>query len=97
LQGGGTHVNVAGTVGKRVAWVEARFQDGDRIELKPKEGYLIWPIPSRYYPRGRRLGVLVAFDASGRAIAREGMSPNSPALYPCAKPKNYGYGTSMCP
>jgi hypothetical protein len=97
FQGGGTHVNVFGSVGPRVARVEGRFQDGDRIELTPKEGYLIWPIPSRHYPRGHRLYELVAFGGSGRAIARERMLTNFPSLYPCAKPKLYRYGVRMCP
>jgi hypothetical protein len=97
FQGGGTHVNVSGSVGRRVARVEARFRDGDRIELRPKEGYLIWPIPSRHYPRGHRLYALVAFDDSGRVIARQRMLTNSPALYPCAKPRLYRYGVRMCP
>ena len=97
LQGGGTHVNVFGSVGPRVARIEARFQDGDRIELRPRGGYLIWPIPSRHYPRGSRLYELVAFDASGQVVARQGMHPNSPSIYPCAKPKQYPYGLTMCP
>jgi len=95
--GGGSHVSLEGHVGRHVARVEARFQDGERIELEPREGYLLWPIPSRHYPLGHRLKELVALDASGRAIARQRIRTNEHGLYPCAKPKNYGYDTYMCP
>jgi hypothetical protein len=95
--GGGSHVTLGDRVGASVARVEARFEGGDKVELVPKEGYLIWPIPSRYYPRGHRLEELVAYDESGRVLAREGMHPNFPSLYPCAKPKRYRYGVRMCP
>jgi hypothetical protein len=95
--GGGSHVTLFGGVGRRVDSVEARFQDGDRIELEPKEGYLLWPIPSRHFALGHRVRELIAFDASGRAIARQRMRTNARGTYPCAKPKNYGYRTFMCP
>jgi len=95
---GGSHVTVGGeSVGANIARVEARFQDGDRIELVPKEGYLIWPIPSRHYPLGHRLEELVAFDAGGEVIARQSVSTTERGLYPCAKPKDYGYNVQMCP
>lgn len=97
FQGGGTHVNLGDRVGEGVAKVEARFEDGDTVELTPKEGYLIWPIPSRHYPLGHRLEELVAFDAGGQAIARQSVSTTERALYPCEKPKDYGYGVQMCP
>jgi hypothetical protein len=97
FQGGRTHVNLGDRVGKGVAKVEARFEDGDTIELTPKEGYLIWPIPSRHYPLGHRLEKLVAFDAGGQVIARQNVSTTERGLYPCEKPKDYGYNTQMCP
>jgi hypothetical protein len=97
FSGATTHVTLCCTVGSHVARVEARFQDGDRVELEPKEGYLVWPVPSRHYPRGHRLEELVAFDASGRQIATQQMKPDAAGLYPCSKPKDYGYGVSMCP
>jgi hypothetical protein len=97
FSGGGTHVALCCTVGPLVDRVEARFRDGDGVELTPKQGYLVWPIPSRYYPRGHRLDRLVAFDAAGRQIASQEMPADQPGLYPCAEPKDYGYGVSMCP
>jgi hypothetical protein len=96
FEGGATHVNLCCRVGSQVARVEARFGDGARVQLIPKRGYLIWPIPSRYYSLGHRLAELVAFDSSGRVLARRRERVN-PGLYPCAKPKNLGYGVSACP
>ena len=94
---GGTHVTLCCTVGRDVARVEARFEDGDRVELAPKEGYLVWPVPSRHYPRGHRLVELVALDSSGRQIATQPVKTDTAGLYPCSAPKKLGYGVSMCP
>lgn len=89
--------NLCCTVEARIARVEALFQDGDRVELTPRQGYLIWPIPSRHFPTGRRLERLIAFDAAGHQIASQEMPADQRGLYPCAEPKDYGYGMSMCP
>jgi hypothetical protein len=97
FQGGGKHVTLCCMVGARVARVEARFEDGDRVELTPRRGYLIWPIPSRHYGLGHRLNQLIAYNGSGRAVARRRERTNVPGLYPCAKPKLYGYGVVRCP
>lgn len=94
---GGSHVTIGDRVGANVARVEARFEDGDRIELVPKEGYLIWPIPSRHYPRGQRLKELVAFDTDDHVLARQRVSTTENGLYPCEKPKDLGYGQHACP
>lgn len=97
LQGGGKHVTLCCGVSKKIARVEARFADGDRIELAPKEGYLVWPIPARHYPLGHRLTELVGYNSAGRTIATRRIATSQRGLYPCTKPKSYGYGVSMCP
>jgi hypothetical protein len=97
FQGGGKHVNLCCSVGKNIARVEARFADADRIELTPKDGYLVWPIPARHYPLGHRLTELVGYNAAGRQISTRQITGSQRGLYPCTKPKNYGYGVSMCP
>jgi hypothetical protein len=97
FSGAATHVTLDGTVGRDVAKVEARFEDGDRAELTPRRGYLLWPVPSRHYPVGTRLVELVGFDAQGRQVASRKMPSDARGLYPCTKPKDYGYGVSMCP
>ncbi len=97
FSGAATHVTLCCTVSRDVARVEARFEDGDRVELTPKEGYLVWPVPSRHYPRGHRLEELVAFGSAGREIASRRENTDAAGLYPCSKPKRLGYGVSMCP
>ncbi|MFL5953908.1 MAG: hypothetical protein ACJ76I_07355 [Gaiellaceae bacterium] len=85
-------------VSPRIVRVEARFQDGDRISLYPKEGYLIFPIPERHFPLGHRLVATIGFDAAGRAIAR-GRIPrpaDQAGIYPCKTPKSLGYGVKRC-
>jgi hypothetical protein len=97
FSGAATHVTLCCTVGPQVARVEARFEDGDSVELFPKQGYLVWPIPSRHYPLGHRLDRLIGFDSDGHEIANRPIVGDQRGLYPCAHPKNYGYGVSMCP
>jgi hypothetical protein len=94
---GGEHVTLCCQVGAGVARVEARFEDGERVDLTPKRGYLIWPIPSRHYPRGHRLELLVAYEDGGRELTRQRVEPNTSGLYPCKKPSDLGYGVYQCP
>ena len=97
FSGAATHVTLCCTVGGQVARVEARFQDDNHVDLFPRQGYLVWPIPSRYYPRGHRLVRLTGFDSDGHKIATRQVGEDQRGLYPCARPKDYGYGVSMCP
>lgn len=85
-------------VSSRVARVEARFQDGARVLLYPKEGFLIWPIPSAHYALGHRLVALIGYDPAGRPIGRgQVLKPaDQRGIYPCKKPKNLGYGVKQC-
>ena len=97
FSGAPTHVALCCEVGRGIAKVEVRFEDGDQAELTPKRGYLLWPIPSRHYPVGTRLVELVGFDAEGQQVASRRMPSDARGLYPCTEPKDYGYGVSMCP
>ena len=97
LTNGGSHVTLSDRVRANVARVEARFEDGDRIELVPREGFLIWPIPSRHYPRGHRLEEVVHYDADGNVLDEQSVSTTESGLYPCKKPKDLGYGQHACP
>ncbi|MGD0274249.1 MAG: hypothetical protein ABSB96_11035 [Gaiellaceae bacterium] len=95
---GDTHVILGGErVAESIVRVEARFEDGDTVELTPREGYLIWPIPSRHFALGHRLRELVGYAAGGQVIGRQRVSTTERGLYPCAEPKDYGYGVTMCP
>jgi hypothetical protein len=91
------HVELCCLVATSVARVTAHFQDGEQIHLTPRDGYLLWPILARHYPPGHRLDQLDAYDASGSLIVSQPIATNVRALYPCNKPKNYGYGLTMCP
>jgi hypothetical protein len=99
FNGGGTHVLLCCELGSLVARVEARFQGGERVTLTPKRGYLLWVIPSRYYPLGRRIVSVIGYDAAGKAIARHAFPrpADQGGLYPCEKPKALGYGVKRCP
>jgi hypothetical protein len=79
--------------------VEARFQDGTRVQLTPKDGYLLWAVPASHWQLGHRIVSLVEYDRAGRVLVRDHVQ--APAgqrdVYPCAKPRSYGYGVTMCP
>jgi hypothetical protein len=98
FSGGGSHVTLCCEVGRNIVRVEARFQDGDRVSMYPREGYLVWPIPSSHFALGHRIVALAGFDAQGHAVARH--TPSAPrdqgGLYPCKKPKSLGYGVKRC-
>jgi hypothetical protein len=80
---GGNPVILGGDrVGEGIVKVEARFEDGDKVELTPKEGFLIWPIPSRHYPSGHRLEELVGFDSGGQVVARQSVNTIEIGFYP---------------
>lgn len=94
---GHDYVALCCTLDPRAHRVQLRFQDGHHITLTPRHGYLIWPIPRSHYPPGHRLEEVDFYGAHGRQIGATNFEPAVRALYPCAKPKNYGYGLKMCP
>jgi hypothetical protein len=93
---GGNPVILCCSVGTKTTRVELRFQDGTPIELTPKQGYLIEPIPSSHYPLGHRLTAIVAYDAAGRVLGTKTIGP-SPGVYPCTKPQHLAYNVTRCP
>jgi len=99
VQGGGKTAYVCCTVTESVTKVELLFQDGDRIEVEPIDGFLLYAVPSDHYPLGRRLEAIVIRDASGREIERAKVKPDHPGLYPCKESEEIelGYGQSICP
>jgi hypothetical protein len=92
---GGNPVLICCGVGKATVRVELRFQDGDRIELPPKRGFLIEAIPSRHYLLGHRLTAIVAYDAAGKVIGVKKVTA-MPGVYPCTKPQRLAYGVTRC-
>jgi hypothetical protein len=94
---GGNPVVLCCEVGPKVSRVQFRFQDGDRIDYTPRDGYLVVTIPPAHEALGHRLIKQVAYDASGHVLAERSIRTNLPGLYPCTKPKHYAYGVTMCP
>lgn len=99
VQGGGKTAFVCCTVPETVTKVELLFQDGDRIEVEPVEGFVLYAVPSEHYPRGRRLEAIVSRDASGHEVERVKVKAGTPGLYPCKKTEeiDLGVGQTICP
>jgi hypothetical protein len=97
LRKGKGYVVLCCTIDPKATRVDAYFQDGARVTLTPKHGYLIWPIPSSHYAPGHRLDTLVTYHGTGNRWLSIHIPPGVRALYPCARPKDYGYGLIMCP
>ncbi len=94
---GGNPVILCCTVGPKVARVEFRFQDGDRMDYAPRDGYLVVAIPPAHDALGHRLIKELAYNASGHVLAERSVRAKLPGVYPCAKRKHYAYGVTMCP
>jgi hypothetical protein len=84
-------------VGVGVARVELRFQDGTRIELHPKDSYLLATIPLTHYAPGHRLTEEVAYSRAGHVIGTRPLSPTKPGVYPCSRPSIHIAGLTLCP
>jgi hypothetical protein len=99
VQGGGKTVIVCCTVAESVREVELLFQDGDRIEVEPVDGFLLYAVPSGHHPQGKRLEAIVSRDASGREVERVKVKADNPGVYPCKKSEEleFGYGQTICP
>lgn len=99
VQGGGKTVIVCCTVMESVTKVELLFQDGDRIDVEPVDGFLLHALPSEHYPRGKRLEAILSRDESGREVDRVTVKPESLGVYPCepSEELKFDYGQSICP
>jgi hypothetical protein len=91
------YVALCCTLDPRTRRVELRFQGGDHVTLTSRSGYLMWPIPPRDYPPGHRLEEVDLYGPHGSQIGAKTFDPAVRALYPCRRPKNYGYGLKVCP
>jgi hypothetical protein len=82
-----------------VTKVELLFQDGDRIDVEPVDGFLLHALPSEHYPRGKRLEAIFSRDESGREVDRVTVMPESLGVYPCepSEELKFDYGQSICP
>lgn len=81
----------------RVARVELHFQDGARVDLQPVDGFVLYDLPQSHWSRGTRLFAALAFDSSGRQLARQAFDPLEHGVYACTKQVPLGYGETACP
>ncbi len=86
-----------GRVAARVQRVELDFQDGTQQVATPRDGFLIAKISFAHSRLGHRLVRAVGLDRSGHVVGVDHYNPATPGVYPCRKPKNYGYGVTSCP
>lgn len=97
LAGGSSRILFFGQAKANVATVELRYQDGSSERLVPVDGFVLHEITPAHYRRGTRLVAAVAFDRNGKRLLTERFRPQEPAVYPCKKPVDRGYGVKMCP
>jgi hypothetical protein len=98
--GGGGEVHEAllwGRVAARVERVELKFEDGTQQAATPRDGFLIAKISLAHSRPGHRLVRAVGVDRSGHVVGVDDYNPATPGVYPCRKPKDYGYGVTRCP
>jgi hypothetical protein len=95
--GGADPILFFGQAKPAVALIELRYQDGTSERLTPIDGFVLHEITPAHYKRGTRLVQAIAFDRNGKRLVTERYRPNEPAVYPCKKPINRGYGVKMCP
>jgi hypothetical protein len=86
-----------GLVEPQVRRVELRFQDGTKQVTVPQEGFVLYPVPPRHYPAGRRLVSGLLRDGGGHVVRRISFDPTTRDLYPCDNPRDLGLGPPVCP
>ena len=86
-----------GTFAPTVAKAVLNYEDGTSDTIVPTEGYVLFEISPDHYPRGQRPVRIVGYDGQGREVGRSPFNPGLAGLYPCLKPKAYGYGVKQCP
>jgi hypothetical protein len=96
---GGPTVQLCCAVSDGVATVELRYEDGERTELEPVDGFLLYAIPLEHYPRGHRIEGIVWRDGEGREIASRTIATRHRGVYPCEPHERIelGYGSTVCP
>ena len=90
-------VRLFGMFAPSVAKAVLNYEDGTSDELVPTEGFVLTEISPNHYPRGHRPVSIVGYDANGRKVGQSPFNPHLAGLYPCLKPKAYGYGVKQCP
>jgi hypothetical protein len=86
-----------GLVEPQVRRVELHFQDGTTRVTVPQEGFVLYSVPRRQYPAGKRLLAALLRDSGGRLVRRIAFDPTTRDLYPCENPRDPGIGAQVCP
>lgn len=94
---GGSKPVLFWAMGRNVARVELRFEDGATRQVDAFQGVVLTEIEPERYDRGRRLVEAVAFGPFGEEVARNRLDPTSGGTYPCEEPAGVGAGVKMCP
>lgn len=99
VEGGGSAGSPAlwGQVSDHVAKLELVFQDGMRATAVPRDGFVLVPIGSRHFAFNHRLKRVIGLDDQGQAFTAVSIAPRTPGVYPCARPRAFGYGVTSCP
>jgi hypothetical protein len=71
VQGHGRTWLLNGRVRPTIAGLELRYQDGDKAQETPVEGYVLVSIPKRHTYDRHRLTLIVGRDSAGRVVGRE--------------------------
>jgi hypothetical protein len=90
-------VFLSGEAAPSVARLELRYQDGVSQIVTPKDGFVLIEIGQNHYRLGHRLVRAAGLDATGRTVGNTSFDVARRDLYPCRRPRNYGYGVKMCP
>ncbi len=93
----GKAVILFGEVASNITRIRLRFQNGEVQQLRPKDGFLLTRLRPSNYPLHRRLLAADALDPTGRTSFVEKFDTTRHGIYPCAHPRNYGYGVLACP
>jgi hypothetical protein len=64
-----------GSVGSKIETVELRFEDGTRIELPIREGFVLYQIRPANFVHGRRPIELVGRDRAGHVVTKRRLGP----------------------
>jgi hypothetical protein len=99
VQGGGPVVNVCCAVAEGVAAVELRYEDGEREQLEPVDGFLLHVISPAQYEIGHRLERIAWLDAAGGEVGSRSVDPTLRGVYPCDPEDRIelGFGETICP
>lgn len=79
-------VLVAGVINQPITTVTVRFADGDKAEIAPTDGFVLYEISAAHLLTGHQLTRLIGTDNTGTAHAMLRFPPDLSAQAPCHGP-----------